>query len=123
MQIRNPETLAAVERLGQVTATVNIQEIARQAATEPHKLSLSPPTQQPGSTATATRPMKRPAIGPRRASGSGSECGAAKASGKPSKYRSRKFTIDGVTWDSKKELARWRVLYDRFRAGRIKDLR
>ncbi len=42
---------------------------------------------------------------------------------KPSKYRNRKVTEDGVTWDSKKELARWQVLYPLFRAGRITKLR
>lgn len=39
-----------------------------------------------------------------------------------SKYRSRKVTVDGVTFDSKKELNRWRELRQLERAGEITQL-
>lgn len=48
---------------------------------------------------------------------------AAKApSQKPAKYRNVKTEIDGLTFDSKKEAARWQELRILERAGEIKDL-
>jgi hypothetical protein len=40
-----------------------------------------------------------------------------------SKYRSRKITRDGITWDSVKEYKRWRELLLLERAGEITDLK
>ena len=42
---------------------------------------------------------------------------------KPSKYRNHKITVDGVTFDSKLEYARWCELKLLERAGEITDLR
>ena len=39
-----------------------------------------------------------------------------------SKYRSRKITVDGVTYDSKKEYRRWKELCLLQKAGKITDL-
>lgn len=40
-----------------------------------------------------------------------------------SKYHARKVTVDGITFDSRKEYNRWRELKLLERAGRIADLR
>ena len=40
-----------------------------------------------------------------------------------SKYRNRKVTVDGITFDSKREANRWCELKYMERAGLIKDLR
>lgn len=45
------------------------------------------------------------------------------ASSKPSKYRAVKETIDGITFDSKREAARYRDLVLRMKAGDIRRLR
>jgi hypothetical protein len=71
-----------------------VQAIARQAATQPHKLSLSPPASLSGG-----------------------------GSGKRPKYRNTVIVEAGVRWDSKKELARWKVLWARKEAGVISQLR
>ena len=39
-----------------------------------------------------------------------------------SKYHSKKITIDGITFDSKKEAVRWKELVLLERAGRIQNL-
>lgn len=39
------------------------------------------------------------------------------------KYGNTRITVDGVTWDSKRERARWLVLWARKCAGQIADLR
>ncbi len=41
----------------------------------------------------------------------------------PSKYRSRKVTLGGQTFDSQKEAHRWIALQDMAAAGKIADLR
>ena len=41
---------------------------------------------------------------------------------KESKYRSRKVTVDGITFDSVKEAGRWQELKLLERAGEIRDL-
>jgi hypothetical protein len=94
----DPKTLEQVNSRGTVTARV--RSIAEMAATEPHRLSLSPP---------ATTP-KAPS-------------GSPGGSGKPSKYRNRRQVVDGVQWDSRKELARWRLLWARKEAGAVSQLR
>jgi hypothetical protein len=42
---------------------------------------------------------------------------------KPSKYRNQKVEVDGLTFDSKREAARWRELQLEERAGHISNLR
>lgn len=42
---------------------------------------------------------------------------------RPSKYGNRKVTVDGVTFDSAKEAARWHNLRLLERAGQIRNLR
>lgn len=42
---------------------------------------------------------------------------------RPSKYGNRKVTVDGVTFDSAKEAARWQNLRLLERAGQIRNLR
>jgi hypothetical protein len=41
----------------------------------------------------------------------------------PAKYRNRKVTVGGETWDSEREYARWLVLQAMERDGLIRDLR
>lgn len=41
----------------------------------------------------------------------------------PSKYGNKKYTLDGITFDSKKEAARWAELRILEKAGKIEDLR
>jgi hypothetical protein len=41
----------------------------------------------------------------------------------PSKYGNRKYTLDGIEFDSKKEAARWAELRILEKAGKIEDLR
>lgn len=43
--------------------------------------------------------------------------------GKPRKYRNEKVDLDGVTFDSKKEAARWQELCLLWNAGKISALR
>jgi hypothetical protein len=39
------------------------------------------------------------------------------------KYKAERVTVDGITFDSKREASRWLFLKDRERAGEIKDLK
>lgn len=41
---------------------------------------------------------------------------------KPSKYRNQKTTVDGITFDSKKEAARYHELMLLAKAGQVKDI-
>lgn len=49
--------------------------------------------------------------------------GRKAAAPKQSKYRNKPQVVDGVRFDSKRELARWRELQLMERAGKISDLR
>ena len=49
--------------------------------------------------------------------------GAAAAPAKQAKHRNRKVTVDGVTWDSKGEHARYVALCQMQAAGQIADLK
>jgi len=46
-----------------------------------------------------------------------------KFGGKPSKYRAKKTVVDGITFDSRAEAARYQDLLILERAGEIQDLR
>lgn len=42
--------------------------------------------------------------------------------GKRAKYGNKRLSVDGVTWDSKKEYQRWLVLSEAQRQGKISEL-
>lgn len=48
---------------------------------------------------------------------------ARKREAKPSKYGAQRETVDGITFDSKREAGRWLDLRTLERAGKIRDLR
>lgn len=49
--------------------------------------------------------------------------GKTEQGGKPSKYRNEKTTVNGITFDSKKEAERFLILLERQKKGEISDLR
>ncbi len=121
----DPETLKKLEALTCRSTGVNLERLAEMIQSQKtvnlpsERLGVETQTLPLPLLPTDRTPTSPKATRPKRASGSAS----GSKSSKPSKYRNKRITIEGVTWDSRKEFRRWQVLYPLFAAGRITHLR